>query len=214
MRGIGDWSLIRFLDFYLVLLFIAGLLRRLDWYRSVLAIVFRVPGRWPKLFELAKRHRTIFLTWQTVLPALLAAALAVIQLTASQLIWPRAAELTVAKLGHYWVGAVFAVPLGLAMVAVDFYFLVVIGRVDRVEVEKQLDQAEFWLRSRAATVVRIFTLGFVNPRKMVNDEIEKALTGLSKQLNVSLWWMVIQIGLRIAFGLSLWLTWAFMAASE
>ena len=33
---------------------------------------------------------------------------------------------------------------GLAMVAVDFYFLIVIGRVDRTMVEKQLDQAEFW----------------------------------------------------------------------
>jgi hypothetical protein len=214
MTDIGGWSLIRFLDFYLVLLFFAGLLRRLEWYRSVLGIVFRVPGRWPKLFDLAKQHRTIFLTWQTVLPAILTAALAIIQLTASRLIWPGAAQLTVATLADHWVGAAFALPLGFAMIAVDVYFLIVIGRVDRQLVEKQLDQAEFWLKSRAATVVRIFTLGFVNPRKLVNDEVRKALTDLSKQLNVSLWWMVVQIGLRIAFGLSLWLTWGYIAVVE
>ena len=65
-----------------------------------------------------------------------------------------------------------------------------------------------WLTSRTAHVVRFFTLGFVNPRRLVNTEVQKALVDATRQLNTNLWWMTVQMGLRIAFGLSLWLTWA------
>ena len=60
----------------------------------------------------------------------------------------------------------------------------------------------------AATVLRVFTLGFVNPRRMVAVEVQKALLEASRMLNSTLWWVTVQVGLRIAFGLALWLTWA------
>jgi hypothetical protein len=100
------------------------------------------------------------------------------------------------------------VGLGLGMLGVDVYATFTVGKVDRPLLEKYFDQAEYWLRSWAAPVVRVFTLGFVNPRKMVAVEVQKALLDSSKLLNTSLWWTNLQVGLRFVFGLSLWLTWA------
>jgi hypothetical protein len=99
-------------------------------------------------------------------------------------------------------------PLGLAMFGVDLYTLMRVGAIPRSEMEKYFDQAEYWLRSHAAHVVRVFTLGFVNPRKMVAEEVRKSLEGASNLLNTTLWWVNLQVGLRFSFGLSLWLTWA------
>jgi hypothetical protein len=57
-------------------------------------------------------------------------------------------------------------------------------------------------------VVHVVTLGFVNPRKMVAEEVRKSLLDASNLLNTTLWWVNTQMALRISFGLSLWLTWA------
>ena len=78
----------------------------------------------------------------------------------------------------------------------------------RRDANKHFDQAEYWLRSWAAPMVRFFTLGHINPRKMVAEEVRKALLAASAMINSSLWWWIRQVGLRFAFGLSLWLTWA------
>ena len=64
------------------------------------------------------------------------------------------------------------------------------------------------LRSRTAHVVRVVSFGYINPRRVVAAEVEKALVEVGDMLNFTLWWVSLQIGLRIAFGMSLWLTWA------
>jgi hypothetical protein len=51
-------------------------------------------------------------------------------------------------------------------------------------------------------------LGRINPRLMVAVEVRTALLSSSRMLNSTLWWVVIQAGLRIAFGLSLWASYA------
>jgi hypothetical protein len=212
MSGLRDLSLIHFLDFYLMFLFVAGTIRRIDQYRHFAGLVYHGRGRWPRLLKLVKEHHTIFLTWTTVLPALLALALSLVQLLASRLVWPDAGVpshgLTAERLLEHWPALLFVIPLGIAMIAVDVYGLLVVGRFNRAELEKYFDQAEYWLRSRAAHVVRVFTLGFVNPRRMVAVEVRKALLDASRMLNTMLWWVSVQVGLRVAFGLSLWLTWA------
>jgi hypothetical protein len=207
MTGLLDLNLIRFFDFYLMFTFLASTARRVGQYLSIGRLVVAVPGRWPRLLDLAKQHRMIFLTWATVLPGLLALLLSVVQLIASRQVWPQA-NLTVGELLDHWPALAALVPLGAAMLAMDVYGIVVIGEIDRAEMEKYFDQAEYWLRSRTAHVVRIFTLGFVNPRRMVNDEVKKALIAVSQMINSTLWWVSIQIGLRVGFGLALWLTWA------
>lgn len=212
MAEIWELSPIRFFDFYLMLLFVASISRRLDLYRYVVGMVLRFPGRWPNLFKLVKEHRTVLLTFRTLLPALLVLMLFLVQLIASRLVWPEAARpptgLTVAKLAEYWWAVVLVVPLGIAMVCVDIWAILVVGQIDKALLEKYFDQAEYWLTSRTAHVVRFFTFGYINPRRLVSQEVQKALVGASRQLNTTMWWMNVQMGLRIAFGLSLWLTWA------
>jgi hypothetical protein len=68
--------------------------------------------------------------------------------------------------------------------------------------------AENWLTSWKAPVVRFVTLGYVDPRRMVSSEVHKALTAISDLINRNLYWMSLQIGLRVVFGLALWSTWA------
>src|SRR5262245_5209877 len=121
MDGILNLSLIHFLDFYFTFYFFAGTVRRIGQYQSVAGLVFRVPGRWPRLFRLVKQHRGVFLTWSTVLPALLALALSLTQLVASRGLWPEAGKppngLTLGRLVEHWPALFVVAPLGLAMVA-------------------------------------------------------------------------------------------------
>lgn len=213
--GIWHLNLIRFLDFYFTLFFILNTARRLGQYNAVARLVLATPGRWPHLLRLIKEHRGIFLTGTTIVPGLLALALMLLQLLASRLVWPDAGRppfgLTVQRVAEHWQAAVIVLPLGLAMLALDLYFLVRVGALDRATMEKYFDQAEYWLSSRTAHVVRIFTLGYVNPRQMVAVEVGKALTELCRMLNNSFWWVTLQVGLRLLFGLSLWLTWVLTA---
>jgi hypothetical protein len=156
------------------------------------------------------------LTWSTILPALLALLLSLVQMLASRLVWPDAGRpphgLTVWNLAEHWPAMLAVVPLGLGMLAIDLYGVLRVGAIDRALMEKYFDQAEYWLKSRTAHVVRVFTLGFVNPRRMVAVEVRKALLAASRLINTTLWWVIVQVGLRIAFGLSLWLTWALALA--
>jgi hypothetical protein len=211
MSGFWDLNLIHFFDFYLMLAFLAGLVRRYEQYQSIGRLVLTGPARWPRLLELIKQHRMVFLTWATVLPGLLALGLSVAQLVASRRVWPQA-DLTAGQLAAHWVAVAVVVPLGLAMIAVDLWGILIVGTIDRALMEKYFDQAEYWLRSRTAHMVRIFTLGVVNPRQMVNVEVRKALVQASEMLNTTLWWVTLQVGLRMGFGLSLWLTWALTKA--
>ena len=212
MNGVWSLNLIHFLDFYFAFTFLAGTLRRLGQYQSVAQLVFAGPLRWPLLLKLVSDHRTIFWTWSMFLPALLALGLWIVQMLASRFVFPEAGTpphgLTVARLIEHWPALFAVAPLGLAMVAFDLYSLYVIGQFDHAELEKYFDQAEYWLRSTTAHVLRVVTFGRINPRRMVAQEVRKALVEVGNMLNFTLWWVSLQIGLRFAFGLTLWLTWA------
>jgi hypothetical protein len=204
MNSFRDLNLIRCFDWYLMLIFVAGTALRVRQYRALLALIWLFPGRWPRLLELVKRHHEIFLTWQTVVPGIVALMLCLTNTLACRQLWPQA-EVTPAFLFQRWV-ALVVVLLGAAMVGFDCYTAGRVGKWDRTQVEKQLDQAEYWLKSWTAPVVRVITFGFINPRKMVGVEIRKALLAASRQLNLSLWWLSLQVSLRIGFGAALWLT--------
>jgi hypothetical protein len=182
-------------------------------YEAIVRLVWAWPDRWPRLFQLVKQHHAIFLTWSTVLPALLALLLLLLNSLALRLVWPHAHE-TIDDVIRTAAAAVPVGLLGLAMFGLDLYATFRVGQVDRVLLEGYFDQAEYWLRSWAAPVVRVFTLGRINPRKLVAIEVQKALVAASQLLNSTLWWVIAQVGLRIAFGLSLWLTWAFQTAAS
>jgi hypothetical protein len=207
MQWIWELNLIHFFNFYLGMAFLASTYMRVTQYRAIVSLVRSVPGRWPRLFQLVTRHGRVFLTWSTILPAVLAFALFAINMLASRLVWPQV-DLTIAGLLEHAAALPIVVLLGLVMLGVDGYATFRVGEVDRQMMQQYFDQAEYWLRSWTAPVVRIFTLGYINPRQMVAVEVSKALLEASKLFNSTLWWVSVQISLRVAFGLSLWLTYA------
>src|SRR5205807_3435210 len=117
------------------LLFFIGAYRRFQQYRSIGKLALAGPGRWPLLFKLVHDHRMLFVTWGTVLPALLALVLMLVQLIASRSLWPEAGKppdgLTIERLLHHWVALPVVIPLGLAMVAFDVCTLATVGVADR-----------------------------------------------------------------------------------
>lgn len=200
-------DLIRLFDFYLASMFVIGTVRRYGLYRSTAGLAVSFPGRWPRLLKLMHEHHAILLTWKTFLPSILTLVLWGLHTLASRLIWHQAV-LTGHDVLNQWPSLLVVAPLGLAMVSLDTYFLIVVGKIDRPMLEGYFDQAEHWLRSWHAPVVRAVTFGFINPRRMVNDEVKKALTSAGDLLERSMYLTALQAGLRTAFGLSLWLTWA------
>jgi hypothetical protein len=109
-----------------------------------------------------------------------------------------------------WPTLLYLAPLGAGMVAFDLWGLVSVGVIDRAQTETYFDQAEYWLSSSAAHLVKVATLGYINPRKMVNEQVSKVLVAASGMVNYNLWWISVQTALRFGFGVALWLTWAFM----
>jgi hypothetical protein len=209
----GNLNLIRLFDFYLAVAFLLSTALRVGQYRAILGLVKAVPSRWPNLFRLVKQHSTIFLTWTTILPGILAFVISVVHMLACRLLWPQA-DLTVADIMLHWQSLVAVIVLGLAMLAVDGYGTFRVGEFDRHQMQKYFDQAEYWLRSWTAPAVRIFTLGYINPRKMVAVEVQNAMIAASKLINSTFWWVSAQTGLRVAFGLALWLTYALATAND
>lgn len=197
-------NLIRVFDFYVTVMFLISLLRRWDVYLDAIKLLIGVRGRWPKLMGRLREHQSLLLNWSFFRPAILALALTVLQLVVSRVIYPQA-TITFAMLDAWWWYAAIFVTM-VPMVAVDLYFIIRVGRFDRDAAEKQLDDAEGWLGGKGR-LVRIFTFGIVNPSKMVDTELKKGLETARASLNRSLWWVSLQIALRMSFGLTLWTVW-------
>ncbi|MCI0688672.1 MAG: hypothetical protein L0Y54_15770 [Sporichthyaceae bacterium] len=207
MTWLWDLNLIRFFDFYLALAFLLSTFVRIRQYRAALGLVFAVPERWPRLFQLVRQHQSILLTWGNLVPAAVALVLCVVHTLACRVVWPDA-TLTLGRLAHTGAAVPAVAMLGLAMLGVDVYGIWNVGELDRTELDRYFDQAEYWLRSWTAPVVRVVTFGYVNPRQMVAAEVQTALLSAGQLLNSTLWWVSVQTGLRIAYGLSIWLTFA------
>jgi hypothetical protein len=200
-------NLIRLFDFYLALMFVISLVRRWAVYVNALRILVAVRGRWPKLIQRLHEHKSVLLNWSFVRPAAIALFLMIVQLIASRLLWPQAVLTGDELLKAPWLIAIILVPL-VPMLLVDLYFIFRVGKFDHGETVKYFDQAERWLGWKGP-LVRALTLGIVNPRKMVDEEVKKSLTEMQSTLTASLWWVVLQTMLRLAFGLTLWTVWAF-----
>jgi hypothetical protein len=209
MAGLPDLHLFRLFEFYLSLLFIISTCLRIRQYRVVVGLVRGFSARWPRLFDVVKKHGGVFLTRGTILPLAVSLGLLLLQLLARRLVWPEADAFKFTDLPDVWPAIPIIVLTGVAMAGFDAWATWTVGEIDRGQMEKYFDQAEFWLRSPASRIVRVVTLGFVNPRKMVDVEVRAALVSASGLLNANLWWVSLQAGLRIAFGLSLWISYLF-----
>src|SRR5436309_2495462 len=94
-------NLIHLFDFYLAAMFVLGTYRRITQYQAFAGLALGMPGRWPHLFQLVKQFRTIFMTWNTVLPSILALFIWAVQIVASRVIWHHA-SLNGADLLTHW----------------------------------------------------------------------------------------------------------------
>jgi hypothetical protein len=200
-------NLIRLFDFYLALMFVISLVRRWAVYVNALRILIAVRGRWPKLIQRLGEHKSVILNWSFFRPAAIALLLMLVQLIASRLVWPQAILTRPQLEREWWLVPVILVPM-VPMLLVDLYFIFRVGKFDHGETVKYFDQAERWLGWKGP-VVRALTLGIVNPQKMVDEEVKKSLTEMQTTLTASLWWVIVQTTLRLAFGLTLWTVWAF-----
>jgi hypothetical protein len=209
MSWLLELRLLHLFGFYLWAALVASTVMRIRQYRAILGLVGAFRYRWPKLLALVHQHGAIFLTWGTLLPLIMTLVLAVAQRVAYGYIWPDA-DLRVQDLHRSLAAMIVVAICGVAMLAYDIWGIVDVGEVNRPELEKYFDQAEHWLTTWKAPVLRIFTLGRINPRKMVAKEVKSALESASASLNYNLWWLAWQAGLRILFGLSLWISWAFL----
>jgi len=202
-------NLLRVFGFYLAMMFLISLLRRWDIYLDTVRLLIAVRGRWPKLVHRLSEHRGLLLTWSFFRPAVLSFILTLIQMTCSRVIWPQAVLTWRGLTAEWWWILAVVLPL-VSMLAVDAYFILRVGRFDRHETEKYLDMAENWLGWKGP-LVRAATFGFVNPKRMVDEEVKKNLVELRHSMNSSLYWVSLQITLRVLFGLTLWTVWALHA---
>jgi hypothetical protein len=213
MEWLLSLRLIRLFDFYLILAFFFSTFLRVQQYRTILGVVRAVPGRWPKLFQLVKQHRNLFLTWGTILPLALTLGLWLGNTLLRRLVLSEGEDLTIQGLLRLWPAVPVVAASGMAMLGFDFYGAITVDEINKGELEKYFDQAEFWLRSWTAPVVSFVTLGYVNPRKIVAVEVQAALVSASETINSSLWWLSIQAVLRVVFGLSVWVSFLFTRGS-
>jgi hypothetical protein len=205
--GVLDLNLIHLFTFYLAAAFLISTVRRLRQYHTVARLAVAAPNRWPRVLEQLRGHWIMFLTWATLRPVAVALGLLVIQMICSRLIWPTA-HLTVRELlTEWWITPPVLISLA-AMLAVDLYFIVRVGAIDRRETEQYLDEAEHWLTSWKGPLIQMVTFGYINPRQMVYAEVRKAVEEGRGLLHRTLWWVSAQAGLRTLYGLLLWLAWA------
>ena len=200
-------NLIDVFNYYLILAFFVSAGVNLRTNRAILGLVFASPSRWPKLLELVKKHRTIFLGWPTLLMVGMAFALMLCSSLAISLVWVQA-EVTCVELWGHWTPLVAVVVLGGLMLLLDGLAIFRGASLDRAELEKDFDQAESWLKSWMAPALRVVTLGLVNPRKTVRVEVQKLLVEANWIMIGGMGRSSLRITIQLAFGLSLWLTWA------
>jgi hypothetical protein len=207
MSGLEAANLIRVFDFYLACMAVFSFLRRYNVYRDTLILLVAVRGRWPRLADRMRQHKSELLNWPTFRPAAFALVLMTVQLIASRLLWPDAALRVADLFDPWWQLVPFLFGL-LPMVLIDGYFLLRVGTFDRAGTEKYLDMAEKWTGTWKARVVRVATFGRVDPDRMVDEELKKGLRQIGETVNWSMWWVTAQAGARLACGLVIWLLWA------
>jgi len=208
MTELAAANLIRVFDFYLALMFLLGLSRRYPLYWNTLTLLISVRGRWPKLLERMKKNHNVLMTGEVIRPLIVAGGLMIVQFLCSRLIFPNA-KLQVSEVFSEILSTVLFLLGALPMFTVDLYFLIAVGRFDRVEAEKYMDHAESWLGSWKGSAVRYATLGYVNPQRVVDREVQRSLIQLGKTVSWAAWWVSIQVVCRTACGLVIWLLWAF-----
>src|SRR5947209_4131016 len=111
-------NLIDAFNYYLILCFLVSTGIRIRSYRAILGLIFASRNRWPKLMELAKKHRTIFLSWPTLLVIGLAFGLMLGNPLAIRLVWVQA-KVGFEELSGRWLPFAAVIASGTLMLVLD-----------------------------------------------------------------------------------------------
>ncbi len=198
-------NIIRLFDFYIALVFTISLWRRRRVYIDTIRLIWSTLGKRRRLLSRLELHKNELLSQSILFPLFMVIGLTALQWTCSRLIWPQA-KITVGEVGENWRW-ILILTLFVPMFCVDLYFLIRVGKIDRGETEKYLDYAEGWLGWKGP-LVRTLTLGFVNPIKILDLEVQRGLQSLGQMGRWTFWWTSLQMMLRFSFGLCIWLLWA------
>lgn len=201
-------NLIDVFNYYLILAFLVSTGIRIRTYLAIFGLVIACPGRWPKLLVLVKKHRTLFLGWPMLLAVGLAFTLMLSNSLAIHLVWV-SARVTFEELRERWLPLGIGILSGGLMLFLDCQGISRARHFNRTALEETLDNAESWLKSWMAPALRIMTFGFVHPRKIVGEEVQRALVNTNWIVIGGMRHTSLRIGVQLVFGLSLWLTWAF-----
>lgn len=203
-------NLLALYNLYLIIIFALSTAVRYRLYLQVIQLIVAFPQRWPKLGQLVLQHRWMFVNWQTLLPTLLTLLFTVIHSFVLYALLPHAVLTPLELRGHIGLVSVLVL-LAVIMLLLDG-FSIYAGSGDLItpELEKQLDQAEFWLSSRWATVVELFTFRKVRPRQIVAEQLQSALKTIAQAINWAMWYWAAQLLARFLLALTLWWSWYFL----
>jgi hypothetical protein len=199
-------NLMSLFQFYLGVIFILSIVLRRRQYRSLVELLAAGPARWPRLLDLLRQQRSLLLTWPTLVPVVLAFFLMALHSVMFNLVWPEAA-VTLTHLTRHPAMLGWLLVFGAAMATVDAQATFSRWEFRKEDYEPLLDQAEYWLTTRWASAVKFLTFGRIDPHERVKQEIRRALAQAQGDLRDMFWNWSIQVGLRLAFGITLWLTW-------
>jgi hypothetical protein len=188
---------------YLMLTFVLSLLLRFRQYHTNVRFAWAFPQQWPNVLEVIKKHSSIFLRWTTLLPVAITLGILLMHTVCYRLIWSEAV-VTPQGLRQDLVVAVFLIPVSLWMICLDLTTLFRASQLDFSEIEKNLSKGEFALTSRALSALRFASLGFFNPRKLVETRVADSLHGVRLALLAQLRRWSFHTAVRITFGFLLW----------
>ncbi|MCS7166098.1 MAG: hypothetical protein RMI91_08205 [Gemmatales bacterium] len=200
-------NLIALYNLYLIVIFGVGIALRLRLYLQIMNFVLSLSHRWPKLGQLILEHRWILVAWQTLAPTVLTLIFTILHSLVVYYLLPEA-TLTPHDLRHHPVWTILLTILALTMLILDGFSLYY-GSTDVItsDLEKQLDQAEFWLSSRWSTIIEWLTLRKIRPRQLVREQLRTALQAVAVTINHAMWFWAIQLAVRLLLALAMWLTW-------
>lgn len=195
---------------YLVLTFVLSLMLRFRQYHTNVRFAWAVPQQWPNVLAIIKKHSNIFLTWTTLLPVAITFGILLMHTVCYRLIWSEAI-VTPDGLRQHPLVLAFLLPVSLWMICLDLGTLFRSSQLDFAEIEKNLSKGEFALTSRALSALRLASLGFFNPRKLVENRVADSLHGVRLALLAQLRRWSFHTAVRITFGFLLWFAYAYLS---
>ncbi|MFL5328064.1 MAG: hypothetical protein ACJ8C4_04060 [Gemmataceae bacterium] len=198
-------NLLSLFGFYLAAMCIISIVRRLDLYRAMAHLGLVLLRKYQKLFGRIQEQRAVLFTGSIILPAAMTGVLWAAQTVLTRLIFPHA-NVTFSQLATRWWALAAVLLPSVAVIAIDAYFLIRVGQIDTAATEKYFQQAEGWIGTWKSKLVRAATFGKIDPHRMVDDEVKKALVAGNKLIHSALWWTVVQTAARLLLGLGLWMS--------